>query len=45
MSEVEPINAIFSLVGGIAFGLTGIAVGPVATPLFLLLYLGFKAVG
>ncbi|MDB5536579.1 MAG: hypothetical protein JWQ65_1454 [Devosia sp.] len=45
MSEIHPVLAIFGLVSGAAAGLTGLAAGPVITPLFLLLYLGFKVSG
>ncbi|MDB5529047.1 MAG: hypothetical protein JWR51_2150 [Devosia sp.] len=45
MSEIDPLSALFGLVGGTALGLTGIAVGPVITPFFLLLYIGFKVSG
>jgi len=45
MIEAGPIDAIFSLVGAATLGLTGIAAGPVITPMFILLYLGFKASG
>ncbi|MET3898369.1 putative membrane protein YfcA [Devosia sp. UYZn731] len=43
MSELDPVLAVFGLVSGAAAGLAGLAAGPVITPLFLLLYLGFKA--
>jgi hypothetical protein len=45
MSEIDPVLALFGLAGGAALGLTGLAAGPVITPFFLLLYIGFKVSG
>lgn len=42
MSAVDPLNAVFGMVGGVAFGLTGLAVGPFAAPLLLLLLAGTR---
>lgn len=42
MSEVDPLQALFGLAGGPALGLAGIAIGPLATPLIFLIYVGIR---